>query len=54
MSPFSRVQVPMPEDQGRIGVQNAHFQAGKVELAHRLAVGVTPYGSGPEPRQSLV
>src|SRR5690348_6543269 len=33
-------KVPMPENQGRIGVQNADLQAGKVQLTHGLAVRV--------------
>src|SRR5882757_1105079 len=36
---FAR-QVPMTEDQGRVSAQSTDFQAGKVELAHRLAVGI--------------
>src|SRR5690242_15845336 len=37
---FFTGEVPMAQDQGRIGVQNADFQAGKVQLTHGLAVGV--------------
>src|SRR5579859_2323432 len=37
---FFAGKVPMPEDQGRIGVQDADFQAGKVQLTHGLAVRI--------------